>query len=153
MGRMRRMGPISPTCPIPRFRPNGGRGQTPDADRPRTLTRGHGTHATYGTHRSYLSPGSYYHCRPRPATAVAGIPGPFDTAHKKTLRRNPSKGFLKNGETYFHAGGHYHRLGKLNCCVRDGNRWDLSDMVAKGPCEGYFAQHTADCLVMAVRSA
>jgi len=25
-------------------------------------------------------------------------------------------------------------------------------MVAKGPCEGYFAQHTASCLVMAVRS-
>ena len=25
---------------------------------------------------------------------------------------------------------HYHRLGKLNYCVRDGNRCDLSDMVA-----------------------
>lgn len=72
---------------------------------------------------------------------------------KKPFDGVPSKGFLKNGDTYFHAGVHYHRLGKLNYCVRDGNRWDLSDMVAKGPCEGYFAQHTASCLVMAVRPA
>ena len=57
---------------------------------------------------------------------------------------------LKNGDTYFHAGVHYHRLGKLNYCVRDGNRWDLSDMVAKRLREGYFAQHAAGCLVMAV---
>ena len=37
----------------------------------------------------------------------------------------------KNGDTYFRAGGHYHRPGKLNYCVRDGNRCDLSGMVAK----------------------
>ena len=30
--------------------------------------------------------------------------------------------FKKSGNTYFHAGVHYHRLGKLDCCVRDGNR-------------------------------
>ena len=58
-----------------------------------------------------------------------------------------SIGASKNGDTYFHAGVHYHRLGKLNYCVRDGNRWDLSDMVAKGLREGYFAQHAASCLV------
>ncbi len=34
------------------------------------------------------------------------------------------------GDTYFRTGRHYHRLRKLNCCVRDGNRCDLSDMVA-----------------------
>ena len=37
----------------------------------------------------------------------------------------------KNGDTYFRAGGHYHRPEKLNYCVRDGNRCDLSGMVAK----------------------
>ena len=35
----------------------------------------------------------------------------------------------KSGDTYFHAGMHYHRLGKLDFCVRDGNRYDLSNMV------------------------
>ena len=29
----------------------------------------------------------------------------------------------KSGNTYFRTGGHYHRLRKLNYCVRDGNRW------------------------------
>ena len=28
----------------------------------------------------------------------------------------------KSGNTYFRTGGHYHRLRKLNYCVRDGNR-------------------------------
>jgi hypothetical protein len=30
---------------------------------------------------------------------------------------------IKTGNTYFRTGGHYHRLRKLNYCVRDGNRW------------------------------
>ena len=44
-------------------------------------------------------------------------------------RKNPRadlrlpEGFLKTGDTYFRTGMHYHRLGKLNYCVRDGNRW------------------------------
>ena len=33
------------------------------------------------------------------------------------------------GDTYFRACGHYHRLGKLNGRVRDGNGCFLSDMV------------------------
>ena len=37
----------------------------------------------------------------------------------------------KNGDTYFRAGGHYHRPRKLNYCVRYGNRCDLSGVVAK----------------------
>ena len=44
-----------------------------------------------------------------------------------------SAGFLKikPGDTYFRAGRHYHRPGKLNGCVRDGNRCFLSGMVAR----------------------
>ena len=38
-------------------------------------------------------------------------------------------GFLKSGDTYFRVGIHYHRLAKLNYCVRDGNRCDLCDIV------------------------
>ena len=59
-------------------------------------------------------------------------------------------GFAKNGDTYFHAGGHYHRLGKLNFCVRDGNRWDLSDMVAKDLAGGvsHLQGRLICCLVM-----
>ena len=34
------------------------------------------------------------------------------------------------GDTYFHAGRHYHRLAVLNYCVRDGNRCFHCDMVA-----------------------
>ena len=37
----------------------------------------------------------------------------------------------KPGDTYFRAGRHYHRPGKLNGCVRDGNRCFLSGMVAR----------------------
>src|SRR6056297_1957534 len=33
---------------------------------------------------------------------------------------------------------HYHRLRKLNFCVRDGNRCDLSDMVAGKTTGGIF---------------
>lgn len=41
----------------------------------------------------------------------------------KNPRLNKSKkGFLKTGNTYFRTGGHYHRLRKLNYCVRNGNR-------------------------------
>ena len=36
----------------------------------------------------------------------------------------------QTGDTYFRAGGHYHRLVVLNYCVRDGNRCDHYDMVA-----------------------
>lgn len=39
---------------------------------------------------------------------------------------------VKNpGETYFRTFKHYHRLGKLNFCVRYGNRCDLSDIVTR----------------------
>ena len=42
------------------------------------------------------------------------------------------RGFcIKPGDTYFRAGRHYHRPGKLNGCVRDGNRCFLSGMVAR----------------------
>jgi hypothetical protein len=53
---------------------------------------------------------------------------PYRNEKSPSCRNN--WGFLKPGDTYFHAGMHYHRLRKLNCCVRDGNRCDLSDMVA-----------------------
>ena len=58
---------------------------------------------------------------------------------KSLVQQGAERGFLKPGDTYFHAGMHYHRLRKLNCCVRDGNRCDLSDMVAGRPDAEFFA--------------
>ena len=48
---------------------------------------------------------------------------------KKASADYSDEAFLKTGNTYFRTGGHYHRLRKLDFCVRDGNRYDLSDMV------------------------
>jgi hypothetical protein len=48
-------------------------------------------------------------------------PNGFEMGKKKPLLRNLKRG-LKSGDTYFRIGIHYHRLGKLNYCVRDGNR-------------------------------
>lgn len=56
-----------------------------------------------------------------------------DRTLKNYKRKKPLqislKRLLKTGNTYFRTGGHYHRLRKLDFCVRDGNRYDLSDMV------------------------
>ncbi len=51
------------------------------------------------------------------------------SAHEKTLQNKVLKDFKNTGNTYFRTGGHYHRLRKLDFCVRDGNRYNLSDMV------------------------
>ena len=59
--------------------------------------------------------------------------------------------FLKSGSTYFRTGGHYHRLRKLNCCVRDGNRCDLSDKFTGMTSPRVFHLSKAVCcLVVAV---
>ncbi len=53
-------------------------------------------------------------------------------AHAKPPLGGPNGVFVKKpGDTYFRAGRHYHRPGKLNGCVRDGNRCFLSGMVAR----------------------
>jgi hypothetical protein len=60
---------------------------------------------------------------------------------------------IKPGDTYFRAGRHYHRPGKLNGCVRDGNRCFLSGMVArKGPQRGKALRTWID-LVLVARAA
>src|SRR5262245_59156518 len=54
------------------------------------------------------------------------------TAQQKTPRSSgwSCEGPLKNPRRYLLSRLlHYHRLGKLNYCVRDGNRCFLSDMV------------------------
>lgn len=51
--------------------------------------------------------------------------------NKKPLCGRIHKGVKKIGDTYFRTGRHYHRLWKLNYCVRNGNRCFLPDMVAK----------------------
>ena len=39
------------------------------------------------------------------------------------------RGFIKSRRNLLSRFWHYHRLGKLNCCVRDGNRCVLSDLI------------------------
>ncbi len=49
---------------------------------------------------------------------------------KPHLELFPS-GVIKIGDTYFRECFHYHRLGVLNYCVRNGNRCLHYNMVAK----------------------
>jgi hypothetical protein len=53
----------------------------------------------------------------------------FERSIRKASADFSEEAFLKTGNTYFRTGMHYHRLRKLDYCVRDGNRYDLSDMV------------------------
>jgi hypothetical protein len=53
------------------------------------------------------------------------VGGVLASLSRKRLERK------KPGDTYFRAGRHYHRPGKLNGCVRNGNRCFLSGMVAR----------------------
>ena len=46
--------------------------------------------------------------------------GPWENPGALSSSKNP-------GDPYFRTFKHYHRLGKLNYCVRDGNRCGLSD--------------------------
>src|SRR5262245_50047704 len=52
-------------------------------------------------------------------------------AQTKTPRGDPRGVFEKSGDTYFRAGGHYHRPEKLNDCVRNGDRCDLFSMFTR----------------------
>lgn len=59
--------------------------------------------------------------------------------------------FKNPGDTYFRTFKHYHRLGKLNYCVRDGNRCGLSNMVSARIIRlRYFTQPDALDLVFVV---
>ena len=49
----------------------------------------------------------------------------------KTPWGDPHGVFDKSGDTYFRAGGHYHRPEKLNDCVRNGNRCFLFSMFTR----------------------
>ena len=62
---------------------------------------------------------------------LAGV-SDWGLAKKKPPSGNSGAFLLVNkpGDTYFHAGRHYHRLAVLNYCVRDGNRCFHCDMVA-----------------------
>lgn len=76
----------------------------------------------------------------RPCDSLGGVAWPF------SLRE-------KSGDTYFHAGMHYHRLEKLDFCVRDGNRYDLFDIVTGKSCYGLFTRRSFVWLLIGSRQS